>query len=155
MRVCVLVISKGETDNDSLPLSDISNRQPTTTSSLSSSDGYLAPIEPSEVNTERPATYQELPSPTESHQEYSYVVSVPNITAPTPRQQPNIDTQSPRRYQQLLPPSQTAHEDVYYNVHGPANLNKTGPSEESNTDTQTPVDYVNRATYNDIRYFHN
>ena len=91
MRVCVLVISKGETDNDSLPLSDISNRQPTMT------------YEPLDVNTQRPVNYQQLPPQTGHQHDYYSVDS--NFSSDnnrnTPYEQLNVNTQRPVVYEQL------------------------------------------------------
>ena len=139
-------LCEGVTDNNSLPLSDISNSQPTMTTSLSSSGGHLAPTEPSQVNTERPASYQELPSLTGSLRNYCYVDSLPDITRTAPYEQLNADdTQRPASYQQL--PSQTGHQHDNHNV-GSSSDNRTTPYEQLNTDTQScryvPMHFLDR-----------
>ena len=135
-----LCLCEGETDNNSLPLSDLSNSQPTMTSSLSSSGGHLAPTEPSQLNTERPTSYQELPSLTGSLRNYSYVESLPDITRTAPYEHLNTDDiQRPASYQQL--PSQTGHQHYYYNVDSSSDNNKTTPYEQLNVNTQRPVVY--------------
>ena len=89
MFVCVSATGDGVTDNNSQPLSDISNRQPTMT------------YEALDVNTQRPVNYQQLPSQTGHQHDYYNVDSSSDNDKTTPYEELNVNTQRPAVYEQL------------------------------------------------------